>query len=156
MATPPNVTAILEILNNSPSLPALVRNMATPSDTADGKGDVPPGEPRVLTIWIPWCSDGLQFDKKNITVTVGIRTFKIWQASHNGVDRVRVSTDGAWHDPGDEIGGFAAVGPLAPLFDRGDRMLVINDTSLWLLPYTLVQELRAAAVGYSICDQHID
>ena len=105
------VTIIREIRNNASS-DATVVNMAKPGDTA-GRGEFSPGRSHELgdiKLEIPWCEDGQEFQQRHIRVDVVGRRFAIWQAKHDGADRVRVSTDSAWHKPGDVIGGFAAVG----------------------------------------------
>jgi hypothetical protein len=161
------VAAIREIRNNSDFV-AKVRNLEPSGvrDTADGRGDLTPGESKDLNIWIPFCDDGNDFDKRHIVVDVlvdalHVRRFLIWQATHEDGSRVRVSTDGAWHNPGDQIGGFTAEGWAEWALGGGDRTLVVNESSLWLLPRPLVKVLedaakQAAEEGYRICDQNAD
>lgn len=140
------VTNIREIRNNTSSL-VRVRNFEDATDTSDGRGDFAPGQVRqfpVDSLTVPWCGDLEQgaFAEHHIRVeVVGGLSFAIWQASHDGVDRVRVSTDGAWHQRGDVIGGFAAVGWIEELAGGKDRTLVVNDGSIWLLPFALSLEL---------------
>ncbi len=159
------VIAIKQIRNLA-SGPAQVRNRETPHDTDNGRGDLAPGEIRDIEIWIPWCADGQSFGTKHMDVTVvgvtlggGNRTFTIWQASHGDGDRVRLSTDGAWHDPGAEIGGYSAVGLVETATLGDDRTLLIHNTGVWLVPHlvlVLAQQMAAdiAADGYRICDEH--
>jgi hypothetical protein len=164
------VTIIREICNNSSS-DATVVNLEDPEDTSHGRGNFKPGQTRELReidLAIPWCADGQGFNKRHIRVDVVGRRFAIWQASHEGLDRVRVSTDGAWHRPGevasevsDVIGGFAAVGVIEEFGGGGERTLVINDRTLWLLPFGLSMELKERAYdarkeGYRLCDPPVD
>lgn len=145
-----STTLIGEIRNNT-DFPVTVRNMEKDTDTAGSRGEYAPGEVRMLTdigLAIPWCGDleSADFAKHHIRIDVrGRASFFIWQATHSGLDRVRVSTDGRWHKPGDLIGGFAAVGPIEELFGGKERTLVINDFTLWLLPIDLSNELKEKA-----------
>src|SRR6202011_5561466 len=100
--------------------------------------------------------------KKHIDVAVHVpgaeRTFSIWQAARADGDRVRVSTDGQWHDPGDVAGGFAAVGvveSVTPLLGD-ERALVITNDGVWLLPIAVIEIAGAMARdvaldGYHVC-----
>jgi len=126
------VTAIKLVINNSGS-PAVVQNLETPSDTAS-LGSLMPGANAPVEMWVPWCADGVDFEHRHIAVDVGAMHFVIWQAKHDDGDSVRVALDGKWHMPGPMIGAFAGVEWL-PLL--GDRILVINDGTLWLLPIQL-------------------
>jgi len=101
----------IAVIHNAASVVATIINHEKPSDTDGGKGVLAPGETRSLQMWVPWCHDGGDFDTKHIDVTVGKRTFKIWQAAQSDGDRVRASLD-SWRNPGDPIGGFAAIGPV--------------------------------------------
>jgi hypothetical protein len=123
------VTAI-RVVENKTDRTAEIRNRETPSDTASGRGDVPPQSTQGLYMWIPWCTDSGSFSKRHISVdlkdpggTVTDR-FVVWQADRGGSDHVRVATDGAWHDPGDGIGGRSTV--------NGDRVLEIGPAGLSL------------------------
>ena len=159
------VTAIVEVRNAS-SFDAVVTNHETTGDTDGGKGNVPAGNIKPIYFWIPQCSSAsVDFSRKRVTVELFdsgtlVRTFTIWQSDSAGrvADRVRVSTDGAWHDPGDVIGGLAAAGPVEALTWLGDRSLVIQDYSVWLLPKVLVDAVNTvhaalAAEGVRICDE---
>ncbi|HVQ14193.1 MAG TPA: hypothetical protein VMS40_11405, partial [Vicinamibacterales bacterium] len=81
-------------------------------------------------------------------------------------DRVRVSTDLTWSQPADDlpwaehadvIGGMAATGPLEDLALGNERMLVVNDFTLWLVPYKMVAQTiarmaaKAREDGYRLC-----
>jgi hypothetical protein len=151
------VTNIQRIYNDA-SVPVTVINHETPSDTGGPNGlTIGPGELHSGNMFVPWCSDGVNFDAKHIDVTVGKRTFKIWQAAQADGDRVRASTD-TWHNPGVPIGGFAAVGPVESNFPfLGDvRELIITDRHLWLLPLPVIGLLEAlqgivSQTGFRIC-----
>lgn len=118
------VTNVREIRNMS-SFTANVFNREHPPDT-DGKGQFNAGESRPINMAVPWCADGQGFATKHIDVMLTqkagsadtvVRTFSIWQAQH-ATDRVRVSLDGKWHDPGDEIGGICRRGAAGRIFLR--------------------------------------
>jgi hypothetical protein len=149
-----NIAAVYSVA----SVPATVMNHETPSDTPGPNGIViAPGEKHTGNMLVPWCPDGGNFDTKHIDVTVGNRTFTIWQAAQTDGDRVRVST-GTWQYPGVPIGGFAAVGPVETAFPfLGDvRELIITDRSVWLLPIPLIGLLETLAAvvnldGFRIC-----
>src|SRR5690349_835074 len=108
------VTPITEIFNIS-DFTATVQNFETPADTSDGKGLFAPGQSRAmgtLGMWVPWCADGVDFAHHHFDVTLQLpggltRRFSVWQANIDGADRVRFSTDGAWHRPGDPVGAFS-------------------------------------------------
>lgn len=148
------VTTIREIRNNT-SFRVTVRNLEDPADTAQGRGDLAPNEVKVfppsVELNIPWCGDWEKndFAKRHIRVQVSGRgTFHIWQAAHDLVDRVRVSMDGRWHKPGDVIGAFAAVGPVEEfILGAKERTLIVNDFSVWLLPFGLSEELKRQAAA---------
>jgi hypothetical protein len=147
------VTTIREIRNNT-SFPVTVRNLEDPADTAGGLGDLAPNEVRVLPaaveLNVPWCGDWEQqdFARRHIRIDVkGRGSFFLWQASHDMVDRVRVSMDGQWHKPGDVVGAFAAVGVIEELIGAKERTLVVNDFTVWLLPLSLSTELKAQAAA---------
>lgn len=102
-----------------------IRNRETPSDTRDDLGIVPAGTSKDLYMWIPWCTDKNGFPKHHIRLELSDGgVFSIWQANMGGKDRVRISNDEAWHDPGEEVGGHALV--------DGDRTLIIDDLGLSL------------------------
>ncbi|MCA1554060.1 MAG: hypothetical protein LC737_06750, partial [Chloroflexi bacterium] len=137
-----------------------VRNLEHPNDTADGRGDFQAGESRALTLWIPWCTSADQFADRHLTVQVNGHTLAIWQANLGGADCVRMSLDGNWSIPGNEINGVSVVGPTIPNpvnpFDNPNRTLIINDSGLFLLPQVVVDALRnhhndLAKGGYQIC-----
>ena len=131
---PPLVSTIREIRNRS-KFAAAVRNLEPPGSQID----LATGEKRSVQIAIPWCSDGKDFEHRHLVITAGqpgaTQTFAVWQHTalwtkgHEG-DRVCVSTDGMYHDPGQEIGGYASIAVLGD-----DRVLIITDTFLWLLPF---------------------
>src|ERR1700733_15784136 len=97
--------------------------------------DAPPGQSRGLGVAggvthgtaFPWCNSAADFDKHRIDVTVGARVFKVWQADPGSSERIRLSGDGAWHWPGDVIGGYAAAGVLEAATLGNDRVLVAHD-----------------------------
>src|SRR5215831_1701211 len=127
------VTTICEIRNMS-SFAATVVNYENPQDTAGPKGHFVPGQSGTCTMNIPWCADGKEFEKRHIDVTlsnvvvgqtnIGARRFTVWQAAH-ATDRVRVSRDGQWHEPGDEIGGMSAVGVVEEFILQADQRVLI-------------------------------
>lgn len=152
-------------IRNAASGPATVSNRETPHDTDGDRGRFAVGEAKSIEIWIPWCGsadDAKSFASKHLDVTVdlpgAVRTFSIWQASHADGDRVRVSTDGRWADPGNVIGGFGAVGiveTIAPMLGD-DRALVITNDGVWLLPLAALNEIAdlagvIAMDGYHLC-----
>jgi hypothetical protein len=151
------ITNIQRIYNDA-SVMVTVINHETPSDTGGPNGlSISPGVLHSGSMFVPWCSDGVNFATKHIEVRVGKRTFKIWQAAQADGDRVRASL-GTWSNPGDPIGGFAAVGPVESNFPLlGDaRELIITDRSVWLLPVALVGLLESLALlvrqdGFRIC-----
>jgi hypothetical protein len=114
-------TFIKEIRNNS-NAQALLTNLRTGQSFS-----LAPGGATSVTMTVPWCGDGTNWPTSHIQVTVASTYFAVWQASHNFIDRVRLSADGSWSKPGAEIGGFAAVGLLETLLGGSDRTLVIND-----------------------------
>ena len=111
-------TTIVAVRNVSDFLATAV-NFEHHDQTDGDKGQFPPGEWKSASITVPWCGDGLGFETRHIDVTlsnftigttpVGARVFTVWQAQRGDGDRVRVSMDGSWHDPGDVVGGMAAV-----------------------------------------------
>ena len=151
------ITNIQRIYNDA-SVAVTVINHETPSDTGGPNGlMMAPGEKHLGNMFVPWCSDGVNFDTKHIEVTVGKRTFKIWQAAQADGDRVRASLE-TWNNHADPIGGFAAVGPVESNFPfLGDvRELVVTDRSVWLLPLPLVVLLESltgpvSQDGFRIC-----
>jgi hypothetical protein len=152
------VTTICEIRNMS-SFAATVVNFANSKDTEGAKGKFAPGESHNFNMAIPWCGDGKDFQTRHVDVALsnvvvgktnmGSRTFTVWQAAHGTLgdmkDRVRVSSNGKWHDPGDEIGGMSAVGVVEEFILQADqRVLVITNDALWLLPVWLTDMLKSA------------
>jgi hypothetical protein len=154
------VTIIREIRNNSSS-PVTLRNRAKKDHAVV---DLQPGGSRELLnveVAVPWCGDGRNFHERHIEVNVGSRRFVMWQASHDDADFVRMSTDGAWHSAGDILGGLAAVGFLEEVVDLRERTLVINDFTLWLLPFAVSKTFknmsaRAQREGFRICGNPVD
>lgn len=164
------VTAIVEVRNFSTAI-ATLQNFETPSDTADGKGVFQPGETRKVSIWIPQCTNAADFPKKHIQVTFQGGSFSIWQADLGGADRVRLSKNGQFSNPGEEIGGFSWVGaflrapvilgPFVLWLGNGDRGLFITDTGMFLLPQEMVDALSTVQgsvkrAAYTICGEAMD
>ena len=74
---------------------------------------------------------------------VGPRVFTVWQAWRADGDRVRVSMDGFWHDPGDIVGGMAAVGIVESwVLQADDRVLYITNDALWLFPLWFMERIN--------------
>jgi hypothetical protein len=145
------VTTICDVRNMS-SFNATLVNFENSKDTEGANGKFAPGESRTFSMNVPWCGDGKEFEKRHIDVTlsnvvvgttnIGSCTFTVWQAAH-ATDRVRVSRDGKWHDPGDEIGGMSAVGVVEEFILMADqRVLVITNDALWLIPQWLAGLLK--------------
>jgi len=164
------VTAIVEVRNLSTAV-ATIRNFETTSDTDGGKGTFQPGEVRKISIWIPQCTKLEDFPKKHIQVTFRGGNFAIWQADLGGADRVRLSKNGQFSSPGEQIGGFAWVGSLIhfPVYvgpfliwaGSGDRSLFITDTGMFLLPQELADALSTVQAtikkaSYTICGEAVE
>jgi hypothetical protein len=133
------ITQILLVRNESDYSVGVVNN-EHPEDTNEGRGRVPARFEKLITMWIPWCTDQKSFADHHIQVTLDAdgqveRTFSIWQADRQGNDAVRVSEDGAWHDPGDTIAGLATV--------EGPRTLVVrSDGNLAMKLFEYVPEIN--------------
>lgn len=105
---------------------------------------------------VPWCNAAPDFGAHRIDVSVGARSFQVWQADPGSSERIRLSADGAWHWPGDVIGGYAAVGFLEAESLLGlDRVLIVHDRTLWMLPPIIVGPLRAASADAIAHAMHI-
>jgi len=148
---------IREIRNNSASV-AVIVNKAKPSDTDGARGRLEPGQSRLfldVDLEVPTFAslnfapvDSLPtFENRHIAIALdGRPTFAIWQASYQFADRIRVSTDGAWHEASDVIGGLASTGILEDdVLKMRERTLIINDFTLWMLPVWLSGTLRNIA-----------
>ena len=149
------ITAIREVRNHSTSTATIQ------SRESGAAAQVGPGARHEFKepVHIPWCTSASEFGGHHIVVTVGNRTFTVWQADRGGADLVRASF-GAWQDPGEPIGGVAAVGPFPPIYNplrprEGERTLVINDSGCFMLPQELIDQIafvRQSAPAYRICD----
>ena len=122
------VITIKEIRNQSPFF-AVVRNLERPTDTANGRGDLQPGDWREIDVWIPWCTNATEFATRRIDITVDGRRFSLWQENVNGSDLVRVSSDGMYHRPGTPVLGVAAVSAAGD-----ERVLIVNKWGPWMDP----------------------
>jgi hypothetical protein len=145
-------TNIVAVRNVSDFLATAV-NFEHPDQTDGSKGQFPPGEWKGASITVPWCGDGIGFATRHIDITlsnfvigttpVGPRVFTVWQAQRADGDRVRVSMDGFWHDPGDIVGGMAAVGIVESwLLQADDRVLYITNDALWLFPLWFMERIN--------------
>src|SRR5437764_10635003 len=114
------VTAIKLVQNRSGSTVKVI-DEENPGAPGSGKS-VDPGDTLDVDIWIPWATNEAEFAKHHLEVQVGgTPTWCIWQAARPDGDFVRFSTDGAWHDPGDQVPGESEV--------TLDRALVVHDGS---------------------------
>src|SRR4051812_115792 len=118
------VTAITGITNRSDS-DVILLDIENPD--APGHGDtVAPGGSHVVDMWIPWAPRQADFAGKHIRLLFGgVPRFWIWQAHNRDGDRVRFSTDGAWHDCGEPVDGMSGV--------DGPRTLVVYDDGFQLV-----------------------
>jgi len=114
---PVGVTAIKRIENRSSGAISVV-NIENPSSSGSGTS-VAPGQTISADMWIPWAAQAGDFPKHHLEVNAQWGKVCVWQANRSDGDQVRVSTDGAWHDPGSAIAGSAWV--------DGDRRLTIFD-----------------------------
>lgn len=129
------VTAIRELHNRSSSTVALF-NAENPDPTTGHGGLVRPGGRMEADMWIPWAS-AADFPRKHLRLEVdGRPRYWIWQVLNADGDRVRFSTDGAYHDRGEPVDGIPAV--------DGDRTLVVLDDGFQLvhLPEDIVAMIR--------------
>lgn len=145
-------TTIVAVRNVSDFLATAV-NFERPEQTDGSKGQFPPGEWRGANITVPWCGDGVGFRTRHIDITlsnfvigttpVPPRVFTVWQAWRPDGDRVRVSMDGSWRDPGDTVGGMAAVGIVESWVLQADnRVLYITNDALWLFPLWFMDRIN--------------
>jgi len=147
---------IREIRNNAGAT-ATVEHKARPSDTDGNLGIFPAGVSKQVNIEIPWCGNTGEFDARRIRIDVaGGGSFAVWQYRVDARDRVRVSTNIAWSPDAEVIGGVAATGVLEDLALSNERMLVINDFTLWLVPYGIATTIatmttKARDDGYRLC-----
>src|SRR5205085_9890387 len=57
---------------------------------------------------IPWAAVQGDFPLHHLEILVdGVTRYWIWQSTRSDGDFIRFSTDGAWHDPGEHVHGYA-------------------------------------------------
>lgn len=69
---------------------------------------VPPGSSIMVDMAIPWAPVQSNFPGHHLEIVVGgVTRYWIWQATNADGDFIRFSTDGAWHDQGEHVHGYA-------------------------------------------------
>lgn len=69
---------------------------------------VPPGSSIMVDMAVPWAPAQGDFAGHHLEIAVGgVTRYWIWQASNADGDFIRFSTDGAWHDQGEHVHGYA-------------------------------------------------
>ena len=111
-------------------------------------------------MWIPWCSDGNDFENKHIEVVVGRRKFAIWQATHDDGERVRFTVGdvdhlAVWKPFATWIGGYAGSGVLENAVTGPLRSLVIHEAAVWLVPAITIDALAGLGTAMAIDDFHL-
>ena len=142
------VTFIKRLENRSRST---IRLLNKENSTTRGHGiAVPPGSSIAIDMAIPWAPAQTDFAGHHLEIVVGgVTRYWIWQAANADGDFIRFSTDGAWHDRGERVHGYAGVAtnffeavagffssnvePLAQMF-LGDRALVVLDSHFESVP----------------------
>jgi hypothetical protein len=138
------VTTITRAENRGSAAVALLN-----SEDPGGEVSLAPGASVPVNVNVPWATSAEEFGEHHLEVKVaGAPRFWIWQALRAGVDCVRFSTDGAWHDPGDRVHGLPLVG--------GDRTIVVQDGCFELVDFpqgllAAIGAVASLAPAYALC-----